>query len=159
MKLLKLLPAALLLVAASQTASAQLATQTQTLDITVSAVDVFTISSTAVTGTVAIGAASFSGGTYAIQTNTPSTTPRVIKGQITTGLVFPTALSLTVTLTGTTNATSAGPVTLLAASATDLVTAIHNVDAPTLAITFNTNASAAVDAGALAQRTITYTLQ
>lgn len=129
-------------------------TQTQTLDITVDAVDVFTISNAAITANVGIGAASFSGGTYTVQTN--SGVARVIKGQITTGAVFPAALNLTVTLAGS---GSTGAQGLLAASATNLVTGITNLDVSGQAITFNTNATAAVAAGALLQRTVTYTFQ
>lgn len=135
-------------------AGAQLVTQTQTLDITVSAVDVFTITNPAVTATVGVGAASFSGGTYAVQTN--SSVARVLKGQLTTGGDFPVGLALTVTLAGT---GSTGAVTPLTASATDLVTGITNRDVTGQAITFNTNATVAVPAGALLQRTITYTFQ
>jgi hypothetical protein len=160
MKALALLPVALLLAAVSQSASAQVPiTQTQSVTITVSQVDAFTVNTSSVTQSVGIGAQTFSGGTYTIQTNAPSTSARSITAQITAGLDFPTALGFAISLAAPSGATSAGAVLITAGSASSLVTSINNVENHSLAITLSTSATAQVDAGALAARTITYTLQ
>jgi hypothetical protein len=157
MKFSKLLAGAVLVVGSAQVASAQLATQTQVVNVTVSAVDNFTVAGGPVSLTVGVGTTSDAvTATYSIQTN--SATARVIKAQITAGTAFPPGVTVTANFTAPTTGTSAGPVALTTTN-TDVVTAITNTDDTGKVITYSVTATAAATPGTLGGRTITYTLQ
>jgi hypothetical protein len=154
MKSLHALAAVSLLVGTAGIASAQ--TATQTVDITISAVDQISVSAASVAITVGVGTVHNTATTYSVTTN--SSVARVITGQITNGGNLPTGVTLTVNLTATSVGTSAGTVTLTDAAA-DLVTGIANVTATGKQIDYAATATVAAAAGAVPTRTVTFTIQ
>ncbi|MEX2153992.1 MAG: hypothetical protein WD825_11685 [Gemmatimonadaceae bacterium] len=133
-------------------ASAQ-TTATQNVTITVTEVDIITVAGGDVAISVGVGSTQ-AARTYSVTTNG---TARTITGQITTGVNFPTGLTLTTNLVAPTNASSNGAVALTTTAAT-LVTGIANVDQSGLGITYTATATASAPTGAQGQRTITYTI-
>lgn len=158
MKLRHLATATALLVIGAQTSRAQvLSSATQSVSITVTAVDQITVSSPTVAISVGVGTVHNTATTYSITTN--SSTARVIKGQITTGADFPTGVSLTVELTPPSTGTPGGAQTLIVATAATLVTGITNVAETGLQIDYAATATVSATPAALSARTITFTVQ
>jgi hypothetical protein len=157
MKFPKLLAVTALLLGTAHVASAQiLATQTQTVNVTVTAVDNFTVAGGAVSLSAGIGTTSDnSTASYSIQTN--SDVARVIKAQITTGSNFPTGVSVTAAFAAPTTGT---PTTVtLSTGNQDIVTGITHSDNTGLAITYSLTTTVAAVPATLTGRVITYTLQ
>jgi hypothetical protein len=160
MKLARALCAAALVVAPAIASAQDLdANKTQTLNLTVEATDVFTISNT---GSVAISVAangtaqSFTteGGTYTVTTNAASADAREIMVSIASTITNVT-VELKLDYNGT-NGSTANFVTLTATPA-PAVTGIFASTASTQAITYRITAPVTVPAG-LQSRVVTYTL-
>jgi len=128
---------------------------TQTITFEVQAVDALSVSGNPASLTVSgtLDPVTDNSTTYDVSTNG---TGKKVTGQITTDGDMPANTTLEVNLAAPTGGSSAGDVTLVSASAGDLVTGIETLDESGLTITYTFTATA--DAGVIASDTRVVTL-
>jgi hypothetical protein len=159
MKLANVVAVAVLLLAPAATAAAQdLGTlRTQTLDVTISATDIFTVTAAPAMTVAADGVAhEKAGGTYSVATNAEATAKRKIQVKIAT-LIPDVTVRVKLDYEGDHGA--GGTFVLLAADNTyvPVVTDIYASSSPGSAITYELTVPVTVPAGN-PTRTVTYTL-